>query len=307
MKKIFLLISILFFISIMVTGQAEDDACTSITVGKSASVDGSVMTSHTCDSRVDRTWIDIVSARKHAAGSMRKTFLDSHKTISAYDLTAQKYRGDIPQVPVTYKYLNSTLPCINEHQVAIGEATFGGKKIMRSEVGTIDYYELNRLMLERAKTAREAIRVADEVTKQFGYIDGGECFTIADPQEVWHLEIVGPGKGKKGAVWAARRVPDDHISVNANGSRIRVIDLSKPDYFMASENHMSRAVELGLHDPESGKPMEFCYTYANRKSMATRRREWRVFDLLAPSSSSIPMVRIFLSRSKRRKKWGRAI
>jgi dipeptidase len=153
---------------------------------------------------------------------------------------------------------------------------------MRSDVGILDYYELNRIMAERARTAREAIQIADEITKKYGYIDGGECFTIADPHEVWHLEIIGPGKGKKGAVWVAQRVPDDHISVNANGSRIREIDLSKPDYFMASDNYKSRAIELGLYDPESGKPFEFCYVYADRKSMATRRREWRVFDLLAP-------------------------
>jgi dipeptidase len=78
-------------------------------------------------------------------------------------------------------------------------------------------------------------------------------------------------------------VPDDHISVNANGSRIRLVDLSRADYFMASENYKSRAVELGLYDPSSGEEFEFCYVYASRRSMATRRREWRVFDLLAPS------------------------
>ena len=304
MKKAPLTTFLILILTLCAAGQPEDDACTTITVGKSASVDGSVMTSHTCDSRVDRTWIDIVKAKKHAPGGMRKTFLDSHKTVSAYDLTAQKYRGEIPQVSLTYKYLNSTLPCINEHQVAIGEATFGGKDAMRSDVGAIDYYELNRLMLERAKTAREAIGVVDEVTKLHGYIDGGECFTIADPNEVWHLEIVGPGKGKKGAVWAAQRVPDDHVSVNANGSRIREIDLSKPDFFMASDNYKSRAVELGLYDPDSGKSFEFCYAYASRKSMASRRREWRVFDLLAPSLKLDPNGENFPFSIKPEKKVG---
>jgi dipeptidase len=259
------------------------DSCTSITVGKLASVDGSVMTSHTCDSRIDRTWIDFQTRRKYRPGAMRPVYLDSHKTVNAENLTKQKLKDQIPQSSITYKYLNTTLPCLNENQVAFGEATFTGKKIMRSDIGILDYYELNRIMAERATTAREAIRVADEITKKYGYIDGGECFTIVDPNEVWHLEIIGPGKGKKGAVWAARRVPDDHVSVDANGSRIREIDLSKPDYFMASDNVITRAVELGLYDPDSGIPFEFCYVYADRKSLATRRREWRVFDLLAPS------------------------
>ena len=261
----------------------EGDACTTITVGKDATADGSVITTHTCDSRVDRTWIDIVKAMTYKPGAKRKVFLKTHMTVSAYDLSVQELKGEIPQAAATNKYLNTTLPCINEYQVAVGEATFGGKEEMRSDNGIIDYYELNRLMVERAKTAREAIRIADEVTKEYGYIDGGECFTIADPKEVWHLEILGPGKGKKGAIWVAQRVPDDHVAVNANASRIRQIDLSKPDFFMASEYYKTRAIELGLYNPDSGTPFEFCYVYASRDSMAARRREWRVFNLLAPS------------------------
>ncbi|MCP4217719.1 MAG: hypothetical protein GY765_23965 [bacterium] len=289
MKKItFILILFVITVGLNFAVSTEDDACTTITVGKNASYDGSVMTTHTCDSRKDRTWFDIVPAKKHKPGTKRKTYLNTHITVSAHDLSKQELKGEIAQVPVTHKYLNTALPCLNEHQVAIGEATFGGKKEMRSDVGLIDYYELNRLMLERAKTAREAIAVADEVTAKYGYIDGGECFTIADPKEVWHLEILGPGKGKKGAVWVARRVPDGEVSVNANASRIMEIDLSKPDYFMASKNYKSRAVEMGLYKPESGKPFRFCYAYASRKSMAARRREWRVFNLLAPKMDLDP-------------------
>jgi len=288
-KSLFIAVLFAFVLFQFVFGIAGDeDACTTITVGKLATADGSVITTHTCDSRQDRTWIDIAGAKKHKPGTLRKVYLKTHMTVGAHDLSKQELKGELPQVPVTYKYLNSTLPCINEHQVAVGEATFGGKKEMRSDVGIIDYYELNRLMMERAKTAREAIKVADEVTREYGYIDGGECFTIADPNEVWHLEILGPGKGKKGAVWVARRVPDDHAAVNANASRIREIDLSKPDYFMASENYKSRAIELGLYDPEAGKPFEFCYVYASRKSMAARRREWRGFNLLAPNMDLDP-------------------
>lgn len=290
MRKVLFIIILVLFVTFdfNFAVRSEEDACTTITVGKLASFDGSVITTHTCDSRQDRTWIDIVPSKRHKPGTMRKTYLDSHKTVSAYDLSKQVLKGEIPQVPITHKYLNTALPCINEYQVAVGESTFTGKEIMRSDNGIIDYYEVNRLMLERAKTAREAIKVADEVTKKYGYIDGGECFSIADPNEVWHLEIIGPGKGKKGAVWAAQRVPDDHVSVNANGSRIREIDLSKPDYFMASENYQSRAIELGLYDPNSGKPFEFCYVYADRKSLATRRREWRVFNLMAPNMDLDP-------------------
>ncbi len=114
MKRI-LIVIFLIAITVFVYGKDADDACTTITVGKLASVDGSVMTTHTCDSREDRTWIDIVPARAYKPGVMRKTFLKSHMTDSAYDLAKQKYIGDIPQVEKTYKYLNATLPPINEN------------------------------------------------------------------------------------------------------------------------------------------------------------------------------------------------
>lgn len=259
------------------------DGCTCITVGRLASVDGSVMTSHTADSYSDRTWINVVPGKKHPPGSKAEIYDKTNTTASAFDLSARVLVGEIPQVSETLQYLNSMLPPMNEHQLGVGESTFGGKPEMKSDKGLINYWELNRLMVERARTAREAIRIVDELTKEYGYNDGGECFTIADTKEVWHLEILGPGKGKVGAVWAAQRVPDDHVSVNANASRIRHIDLSDPDRFMASENVFCVAQEMGFWDPDSGKPFEFCYAYADRGSMASRRREWRVLDLLAPS------------------------
>jgi len=259
------------------------EGCTSITVGRLASVDGSVMTSHTADTREHRTWLDIQPTRRYKAGEKQDIYKDSEYTLSAYDLSKREVVGQIPAPPVTYGYINTFLPPMNVHQLAVGESTFGGKKEMRSKKGMINYWELNRLIVERAKTAREALAVVDKLTKKYGYNDGGECFTIADTKEVWHLEIVGPGKGKVGAVWAAQRVPDEHISVNANGSRIRQVHLDQPDYYRASDNVKKVAIEMGFWDPDSGKPFEFCYAYADRNSMAARRREWRVLDIAAPA------------------------
>ena len=260
----------------------EFESCTSIIVGKLASIDGSTMTSHSCDSGTDRTWINVVPHRKHKPGEMCKIYFQSKRT-KGPDHPDRFARGEIPQVTETYAYINTAYPVMNEYQLAIGETTFGGKRELRSKEGLIDAPELYRLVLERAKTAREAIKVADELTKKYGYIDSGECFTFADPKETWHFEILGPGKGKKGAVWAAQRIPDDQIGVSANASRIREINLKNKDYFLASDNIHSLAVEMGWWNPESGKPFEFCYTYASRRSMGSRRREWRVLSFLAPS------------------------
>jgi dipeptidase len=264
------------------------EGCTSITVGKKASTDGSVMTSHTDDSHKTRSWMDIQSAKDHKKGATKIMY----KRVSSDQYAMPKYDhkeiGSIPEVEHTYGFINTAYPCMNEFQLSMGESTFGGREELQSDNGLIDCQRLCQLMLERTKTAREAIKLADELTKEYGWIDAGECLTIADKKEVWHFEIVGPGKGNKGAVWVAQRVPDDHIAVNANASTIKEIDLSKPDYFMASENIFSVAKENGWWN--EGENFQFCYVYApnSRLSVAARRREWRVYDLLAPSLKLSP-------------------
>ncbi|MGD9488037.1 MAG: dipeptidase [Calditrichaceae bacterium] len=278
-----------------VNAQSQDDdkpdweggrpnGCTTIMVGKLASADGSVMTSHTDDSHRTRSWLDIEPAKKHKKGTM----VTMRKRVKNDSLAMPAYKhipvGEIPQVEYTHGFINTAYPCMNDKQLGIGESTFGGRESMRSDSGLIDCQQLVRLMLERTATAREAILLADELTKKYGWNDYGECLTIADTKEVWSLEIIGPGEGNFGAVWAAQRVPDGEISVNANASRIRRIDLNNNDYFMASENVFSVAQDSGWWNPEEG-PFEFCYAYdpEGRTSFAARRREWRVFDLAAPS------------------------
>ncbi len=259
------------------------DGCTTITVGKKASVDGSVMTSHTDDSHRTRAWMDIQTSKDHPEGSMKPMYKRLSSTEHAMPVYKHIKIGEIPEARHTYAYINTAYPCMNEHQLAIGESTFGGRPELQSDSGLIDCQRLCQLMLERCTTAREAIRLADDLTRQYGWIDAGEALTIADKNEVWHFEIVGPGKGKLGAVWVAQRVPDDHIAVNANASTIKEIDLNNPDFFMASGNIYKVAKENGWW--KEGEIFRFCHVYApdSRQSMAARRREWRVYNLLAPS------------------------
>ncbi len=260
------------------------EACTTITVGKSASADGSVITSHTLDDHRASTTIDIQPPREHKQGAMLSLFKITDDNTGAMPAYRNVQVGEIPEAPQTFGYINSALPCMNDQQLAIGESTFGGRESLRSDKGLIDLWRLVRILIERCSTARVAIRTAGELTSRYGWRDTGECLTIADKTEVWHFEILGPGAGKVGSVWAAQRVPDGHVAVNANASRIRQIDLTKPDYFMASENCASVARDSGWWNPAAG-PFEFCYAYdpEGRQSFASRRREWRVLDLLAPS------------------------
>lgn len=290
--KISMVAVILVSVGSVLAGVGFDDhpdGCTTVTVGRKATFDGSVINSHTDDSHRTRTWMDKIPARQHEPGATIDMRKRSNIDSMAMPMYGHVKVGEIPQVESTHGFINTAYPCMNDEQVAVGESTFGGRKELRSGNGLIDCQRLVRLMLERAGTAREAIRIADELTQTYGYIDGGECLTIADTKEVWHLEIVGPGKGNKGAIWAAQRVPDDHISVNANASRIRQLDLDNPDEFMASENVFSVAQDSGWWHPDEG-PFEFCYAYApeSRKSIAARRREWRVLSLAAPSMNLHP-------------------
>ena len=291
MKKIHLFLFLALSFSLQAQTFCNDEydhalECTSVTVGLLASADGSVMTSHSDDSHRTRTNIMVVPAQDHSVGTMKMLY----KRQSAKNEFGkmQKYEfvptGEIPEVLHTYQYFNSAYPCLNEKQLAIGESTFSGRAELQSDNGFIDCTCLCMLLMERCSTARQAIQMADELLMKYGWNDVGECLTIADKNEVWHLEIVGPGKGKKGAVWAAQRVPNEHISVNANASTIREINLKDKDNFMASANVFSVAEENGWYDSKQ-EVFRFAYAYApeSRAMLACRRREWRVFDLLAPS------------------------
>jgi dipeptidase len=202
------------------------------------------MTSHTCDGTRYSTKIEVIPRTKHDAGAER--FLPKRREDNTGAMPQYAWGpagGKIPQLPETFGYIAPAYACMNDHQLAIGESTYVGRKEQISDKGLIYCETLTRLMLERAKTAREAIQIAGQLLAQYGWADMAEALTIADTQEVWLMEIVGPGKDAVGAVWAAQRVPDDHVSIFANGSRIGEIDLSKPDFFMASANVMKFAEE----------------------------------------------------------------
>ena len=277
------------FIALTLAAQHPDweggyaDGCTTVTLGKSATTDGSVITSHTDDSHRTRSWMDVVPAQKHARNAT--TTMYKREACDSFAMPTYSHTpiGEIPQVRETHQFLNTAYPSMNQYQLGIGESTFGGREELQSDAGMIDCQRLCRLLLERCKTAREAIELAGELTAQYGWSDYGEVLTIADKEEVWHLEMLGPGKGKVGSLWVAQRVPDDHVAVNANASTIKEINLEDRDHFMASENIYELATEAGWWS--EGEPFRFCYAYApsSRTSLAARRREWRVFDLLAPS------------------------
>ncbi len=258
------------------------ESCTSIMVGKRASTDGSVITSHTCDGRY-RTWATVEPAQKAEKGRKYTVRKGTLHTVSPSDTTGVRNAGTVGMSEATYAYLNTAYPCLNEKQLAIGESTFSGPDTLVNENGMFLIEELERIALMRCSTAREAIRLIGTLVAKYGYGDGGECITIADKKEVWLMEILGEGPDKIGGVWAAQRVPDDHVAVSCNIPRIGRLQRNNPDYFMCSDNIEEVAKKYYLWDGEG----EFVFWKAFNTSWANgrnfREREFFIFSTLAPS------------------------
>ena len=280
MKKILILIALA--LPLMLAAQVNTkESCTSIMVGKQATTDGSVITSHTCDGRY-RTWMSIEPARKPGKYNLpvrKGTMHTTHRD----DTTGVRTVGTVRHNGPTYAYLNTAYPCLNEHQLAIGESTFGGPDTLVNPDAMFLIEELERMALMTCTTARDAIRLIGDLVARHGYADGGECITIADTKEVWQMEIIGCGRDQIGGVWVAQRVPDDHVAVSCNIPRIGRLQRNNPDCFMCSDNVEEVARRYNLWDGEG----EFVFWKAYNTSWANgrnfREREFFIFNALAPS------------------------
>jgi dipeptidase len=256
--------------------------CTSIPVSKEASADGSCMTSHSCDGHYEIR-IHIVPGGKHPKGTMRAVMKGGGM---GADRAPEKKVGEIAEIETTFTRYDASYPFMNEKGVQIGETTIGGRRELYNDEGLFDIMELERLALERASTAREAIRIMGEFATKYGYGDGGECLTVIDPNEAWHFEIFGAGPLEKGTVWAAVRIPAGHVGVSANRPRIQTLDLKNKDFYMASDNVLSVAEKMGWW--KQGETFVFHKAYSGNPSLGSTRREWRVLSTMAPSLNLDP-------------------
>lgn len=257
----------------------KEEPCTTIMVGKLASTDGSVMTSHTCDGNY-RTWVDIVPHQKFEKGTMHKVYDGMLHTEEAWDMTKVILKGEIPEADETYSFLNTAYPCLNEKQLAIGETTIYGREDLINPSGMFMIEELEKIALQRCKTAREGIALIGKLAEEFGYADMAECITLADPKEVWQLEIAGSGKaGKPSAIWCAERIPDENIGICANIPRISTVDFKNHNFFMHSTDLQNVAKKLGYWD--GTEPFKFWKVINGKKPFSIR--EFYVLSKMAPS------------------------
>ena len=243
------------------------DACTNVIVTKGASADGSCMVTYAADSHQLFGELYFRPAADHPAGSL----------LDIYDWDSGFYRGKIAQIPHTYQ----TVGNMNEHQLIIMETTFGGRPNLENKDGIMDYGSLIYVTLQRARTAREAIKVIDQLVQTYGYPSEGESFSIADKDECWIFEIVGKGE-QKGAVWVAVRIPDGMICAHANQSRIHHFPLNDPENCLYAPDVISFAREKGFFTGSDAE-FSFCDAYCPADWGGLRgceARVWSAFRLL---------------------------
>jgi len=278
-------------------GTGAPDACTIVVAGKKATVDGSVITSHT--DACDDSRLVYVPAGKFGKGEMAHVYWGLQDPSIEYG--EWEVIGQIPQVERTFAYFHSGYSHINEKQLAIGESTTS----QRPELGVdrdsgeqmITVEQAMIFALQRCDKAIDAVKLITSLVDEYGFLPScgpeSETIAIADPDEAWVLELysIGPGwereSGKPGALWVARRVPDDHVTMIPNWSIVREIDPDDPAT-MVSENWMQVAIDHGWYDPAGGEPFIWQEIYAPTPREWATSRFWLFYSTFCGSLREWP-------------------
>lgn len=263
------LAAIVFLIPIVFWGVSLS-ACTNFIVTRGASADGSVMITYTCDGEF-HPHLRYIPGADHGE--------DEYLEIRGW---GGRLQGKIKQVPHTY----AVMQLMNEYQLVIGETTFTGREELINPEGLMHYWWLMRIALERAKTAREAVKVIADLVEEYGYCSEGESISIGDPREAWLMEIIGTGPGGRGANWVAVKIPDGYVCAHANKARIGRFPLDDPENCLYSERVIDFAIERGYYNPDEDGPFNFHKAYcpaSPQKRRYTSTRVWSIFRRVAPS------------------------
>jgi len=290
---------VLLVLLAIAAGTSAALGCTIIGVGKKASADGSVIVSHTdCgpDSR-----IRVVPAQTFAPGEKAPVYWGLQDPAQPLEAPAE-ILGYIPQVERTYAYFRSAYSHMNEHQLGIAESTTNQRPELANEKGkceqimTIEQAQI--FALQRCRTAREAVRLIGELVTTYGFLcssgDGSETLCIGDPNEAWVMEVFGVGpdwkraSGAPGAIWAARRLPDDHATMIPNWSILKELHPEDSENFMVSANWQQAAIDRGWYDPAAGRPFVWQEIYAPLPQEFATSRFWLFHTTFAPAYREWP-------------------
>jgi dipeptidase len=274
MKKIIISILIITLYSLNASGQDDFDLnCYSILVGKNASTDGSVFFAHNEDDQ-------------------GQNFVDLHKVPRINHKPGEKqifmnFTDSIDEVPVTFGYLwitgavNNEEQYLNEWGVAITSDASRSK--VKNGDGRIEH-NLRRLVAERARSAREAVKIAGSLVEKYGYIASGRVYSIADPKEAWVFEVTN------GKHWIARKVPDDEVVLIPNYYVIDNFDMSDTLNYLSSPDIIEYAISNGWYDPKTDKSFNFRKVYCRKdrfEAMYNIARKWVILNKLSEKQYNI--------------------
>ncbi len=244
--------------------------CFSIMVGKNASTDGSVLFAH----NEDDYGLQLVNFYKVP-----------RQQNASDDSIMLKNGGKLDQVWETNAYLWLEMPnmsvsdgYINEWGVAIAsdQCSSREKEPDLTDGGVI--YWLRRAVTERAKSAKQGVKIAGDLIETYGYASSGRTYLIADANEGWMLAAV------HGKHWMAQRIPDDHVAVIPNYYTIGEIDLADTTNFLGSADIIDYAVQKGWYNSEQDGAFHFAKAYASPRSLESSgniNRMWRGVTLIS--------------------------
>ena len=259
------------------------DACTNVLVTPSASVDGNPMVAYNADSGNLMGMLYHYPRSTNESGTLRKV----------WNWDTAEYLGEIEEALETYNVVGNT----NEYGLVIAETTFGGIDILSNPKhqpdAKIDYGSLIYITLQRAKSAKEAIKTMAALMDKYGYASEGESFSIADRfGEVWIMEVIGRGAGKVGSVWVAMKIPDGMISAHSNQARIRTFPRNDEENCLYSHDVVDLAKEIGVYKSAKDDPEDLLFSFSDvydpvsfMGTRASDARTWSIFSLLAKDSS----------------------
>lgn len=292
-------------------------ACTVVYVGPEASTTGSSFIGHSSDGGAT-TDPRLVWIEGRATGGPRPIYPspESYPRYVGYARGAEPYFplpgqaetepiGHIPQpYDFSHPYLEETYGAANPY-IGVAEATCSAVYVATpvNEGGSalLSIDELSRIAMERTKTATCAVNMMGELAVKYGFYGpgsfegSGESLIVADTKEGWIFHVLPDSTGKS-AIWAAQRIPANHVAVIANMFTIRNIDLTDTTgaNFLFSPTLASHARLRNCSSAASDdtvKSVDFAGCFSNGEyahKYYSGRRVWRAYDLLAPQLKLSP-------------------
>lgn len=218
--------------------------CTTVIVGKRATIDGSTIIARNCDAD---TTIEPVKFIMVAANDNQSGLYKSNVT---------GFEEPYPKVALRYQMApfvdSETLGIfgeagINSANVAMSstESIYGNERVLAldplCEAGIGEDSLLN-MVLPYIHSAREGVEYLGSIVAKHGSHEGNGII-FSDKDEVWYMEI------PTGHHWVASRLPEDHVAVIANQVSQQEIDFSDTENFMWSEG-IQEFVETNFLNPD---------------------------------------------------------